>query len=346
MGTTVRVEGPRPCEVRIAPGALAQAEELVARHSGALVLTDETVGPLHLARLGRLAEGPVLRVPPGEPSKSLACLERVLDALCEAELDRGACLVALGGGVVGDLGGLAASLFKRGIAVLQCPTTLLAQVDASVGGKTAVNLRAGKNLAGTFHDPVAVLADPLTLTTLPGPELRSGLGEVLKTALLDGEGHLTALEEEADRLVALEPDALEACVARCVRFKASVVAEDPLEAGPRQQLNLGHTFAHAIEHLAGYGAVPHGVAVAAGLGMALEESARRGILADAELPARVAALAARLGLPTGLAELDAAPDRDELLAAMRHDKKNRGGEVRLVLPVRAGEVRLGVPLGA
>jgi 3-dehydroquinate synthase len=350
MAAIVRVEGPPAHEVRIGAGVLDLAAELAARHSGALVLTDETVAGLHLERLGALAGAPVVRLAPGEGAKSMAILERVLDAMCDAELDRDACLVALGGGVVGDLGGLAAALYKRGVAVLQCPTTLLAQVDASVGGKTAVNLAAGKNLAGVFHAPVGVLADSAVLATLPEAELRSGLGEVLKSALLAGEADLAALEAEAEALVARDPEALEACVTRCVRLKVRVVAEDPREAGPRRRLNLGHTFGHAIERAAGYGVVPHGVAVAVGISLALEESRERGLLEDADLPARVRALGRRLGLPADLDELregwGATLEEDELRAAMRHDKKNRGGEVRLVLPVRPGEVRLDVSLRA
>ena len=348
MHTTVGIEGAAPHEVRIGAGVLSAADELSAAHSGTLVLTDETVAGLHLERLGELASGPVLRLPPGESSKTMATLERILDRLCEAELDRDACVVALGGGVVGDLGGLAAALFKRGVAVIQCPTTLLAQVDASVGGKTAVNLAAGKNLAGAFHTPSVVLADIATLSTLPAEEVRSGLGEVLKSALLAGEEDLAALEADAEAIVALEHGALERCVTRCVRLKARVVGEDPLERGPRRQLNLGHTYGHAIEQVAGHGTIPHGIAVAVGVLLALHESERRGLLGDRDLPARVEGLASRLGLPATLADLEAGwstrLEESALVAAMRHDKKSRGGEVRLVLPIRTGEVVLDATL--
>lgn len=350
MTSQVHVGTEEPYDVHIGAGALDEAAGFVQRYSGAAVVTDANVGALYLERLGALAQGPVVTVEPGEASKSFATLERVLDELASAQLDRGACLVALGGGVVGDLTGLAASLYKRGVAFVQCATTLLAQVDASVGGKTAVNLSSGKNLAGTFHQPAAVFADVATLVTLPEDEFLSGLGEVLKSALLDGEAHLAALEGDADALTAHDPAALERAVERCVAFKARVVAADPREGGLRKSLNLGHTFGHAIEHLAGYGAVPHGVAVAAGIGLAFEHAERTGVLADARFAERARSLAKVLGLPSSLDELAArygvAIDPDAMRASMRHDKKNRGGEVLLVLPVRPGEARLDVPLGA
>jgi 3-dehydroquinate synthase len=258
--------------------------------------------------------------------------------------------VALGGGVVGDLCGLAASLYKRGIAFVQCPTTLLAQVDASVGGKTAVNLPSGKNLAGTFHQPVAVLADVATLATLPESEFESGLGEVLKTALLAGEDALGDLERDVHKLRERDPLTLERTVEACVAFKARIVAQDPREGGLRKCLNLGHTFAHGIEHSAGFGRIPHGVAVAAGIGLAFDHAAASGVLLDVALCERVHALARDLHLPSSLEEIE---DRYglhvsevELLASMRTDKKNKGSEIRLVLPVRAGEVRIDVPFSA
>jgi len=224
----------------------------------------------------------------------------------------------------------------RGIDVVQCPTTLLAMVDASVGGKTAVNLAAGKNLAGTFHQPRAVYADTATLATLPADEYLSGLGEVVKTALIGDAELLTLLEDEAERIAIRDPELLIDVVARCVRVKAGVVARDEREGGERKTLNLGHTFAHGIEHAAGYGTIPHGVAVAVGLGLALEAGARTGMLEDETLPLRVAALHERLGLPASLADLReraslpfAAAD---LLAGMRHDKKGRGGTPTFVVP--------------
>jgi 3-dehydroquinate synthase len=346
---SVRVATDPPYEVRIGRGLLREVVSQTARFSARAVLTDEVVGPLYLARL----EGLTARahaVPAGEGSKRFAVLERVLDFMAASDLDRGACLVALGGGVVGDLGGLAASLYMRGIAFAQVPTTLLAQVDASVGGKTAVDLAAGKNLAGTFHQPAVVLADTDTLATLPDVEFRSGLGEVVKSALLDGDAALAALEGAVPALLARDPDVLADVVARCVRTKAAIVARDPGEHGERKILNLGHTFAHAIERAAGYGAVPHGLAVATGLALALRASERAGILADAALPGRIDRLLRGLALPHDLVALRAAypavPDEARIAAAMRHDKKGVAGRPRFVLPKRAGAIEIDVELAS
>ena len=346
MTRSLRVETDPAYLVHVGAGVLSEVAGHTDCYSKVAVLVDATVEALHLERLGALAEAPVISIQPGEASKSFATLERVHEDLARLQLDREGCLVALGGGVLGDLTGLAAALYKRGIDFVQCPTTLLAQVDASVGGKTAVNLKSGKNLAGAFHQPRAVFADMATLETLPEQEFVSGLGEVLKSALLSGEGDLAALEALASKLRAREPEATEQVVLRSAALKARVVAADPLEQGPRKQLNLGHTFGHAIELCAGYGRVPHGVAVAAGIAMALRQAAESSLLEDADLPERVAQLAQALGLPSSLADLESrygltlsAPD---LFAAMASDKKNSGGQVLLVLPKRAGEMHLDV----
>jgi len=342
---TVRVATEPAYEVRIGPGLLGEVAGATARYSKRAVLTDDRVAPLWLPALAACA-APSLAVPAGERSKSLTRLERVLDFLAASELDRGSCLVALGGGVVGDLGGLAASLYMRGIAVVQVPTTLLAQVDASVGGKTAVDLAAGKNLAGTFHQPAAVLADTRTLATLPETEYRSGLGEVVKSALLEGEPALAGLEGSVAAIASRDPEALAEIVERCVRLKAGIVARDPRERGERATLNLGHTFAHAIESAAGYGTVPHGAAVAVGIALALRTSRALGLLADPGLPERTAALLRALGLAHDLGSLRAASGArltaEEILAGMRHDKKGAAGSPRLVLPRAAGKVEIGV----
>jgi len=289
-----------------------------------------------------------MAVPAGERSKSLATLERVLEFMAESDLDRGSCLVGLGGGVVGDLAGLAASLYMRGIAVVQAPTTLLAQVDASVGGKNGVDLAAGKNLAGTFHQPAAVIADVHVLSTLPEIEFRSGLGEVVKSALIEGETALAALERSSPKVLARDPDALEEVVARCVGLKAAIVARDPRESGERKVLNLGHTFAHAIERASGYGAVPHGAAVAAGISLALRASRESGLLEDPALPARIERLLQALGLPRDLAALRSmhpeVPDAGRIARAMRHDKKGVAGVPRFVLPRAAGRIEVGVEI--
>jgi len=348
MARTVRVATEDPYDVRIGADVLTEADALVERYSGVAVLTDATVAGLHLERLGPLANEEIVVVEPGESSKSFATLETVLDRLVSAGLDRDACLVAFGGGVVGDQCGLAASLYKRGIDFLQCATTLLAQVDASVGGKTAVNLPTGKNLAGSFHQPMAVLADVNVLSTLPRAEFESGLGEVLKTAVLSGEAALSQLEADAPALLEREAGALERTVETCVAFKAEVVAQDPHEGGLRKCLNLGHTFGHGIEHIAGYGVVPHGIAVAAGIGIAFDHAAATGVLEDVALAERVHALAHALHLPSSIEEVEKtygiSVAEEDLHASMQADKKNKGGEIRLVLPVRVGEMRLDVPL--
>jgi len=347
MTRTIRVETQPAYEVHVGAGLLLGVNQAVARYSAAAVLTDTTVGELYLELLGPLALGPVVHVNPGEQTKCFAQLESVLDQLARADLDRNACLVAFGGGVIGDLGGLAASLYKRGIDFIQCPTTLLAQVDASVGGKTAVDLPSGKNLAGTFNQPQVVFADVTLLDTLTEDEYASGLGEVLKAAVISGKRDLAALETAAPALRERDFETLVDVVERCVRTKARIVAEDPEERGPRQQLNLGHTFAHAIEHLAGYGRIPHGIAVAAGVGAALEHSAKRGLLEEHTLANRVRALGRALGLPATIPELEERYGVElaekALIESMRFDKKNRGGEIRLVLPRRAGQILYDIP---
>ena len=261
-------------------------------------------------------------------------------------------VVALGGGTVGDLTGLAASLFKRGVAVVQVPTTLLAQVDASVGGKTAVNLASGKNLAGTFHQPRAVVCDPEFLSTLDGGDYASGLGEVVKTAIIAGESDLAALEADAQAVEAREPDALTQTVRRCVATKARIVASDPEEHGPRRALNLGHTFAHAIEHAAGYGAVPHGVAVGVGLALAARAAeARAGadrVSIAEQLRERVVTLLSAFGLCVSIDELreefGVALEPGALLKGLGHDKKGAVGSPEFVIAREPGVIDLGVTL--
>jgi 3-dehydroquinate synthetase len=234
----------------------------------------------------------------------------------------------------------------RGIAYVQAPTTLLAQVDASVGGKTAVDLEAGKNLAGTFHQPAAVFADTDTLATLPEIEIRSGLGEVVKCALIEGEEALAALERAVPAIRAREPGVFDAIVERCVRLKAGIVGRDPRESGERKLLNLGHTFAHAIERAAGYGAVPHGIAVGVGVALALRLAREEGRLEDVASVDRIDRLLAALGLPCDLGGLRRAhpgvPGAKEIAAAMRHDKKGAVGVPRFVLPRGAGRIDLDV----
>ena len=337
---TLSVDVAPPYPVHVGAGALERLGEVCEPFGARAVLTDARVEELHGERLAALGAAPRLALEPGEDAKDLGGLGHVLDFLAGAGLDRAGLLVTFGGGVISDLGGLAASLYMRGIAVVHAPTTLLAQVDAAIGGKTAVNLSAGKNLAGTFHQPRAVLCDTALLATLDDDELRSGLGEVVKSALLAGEDDLARLERDAERLLARDAEALAGTVAACVALKARTVAADEREAGPRRALNLGHTFAHAIERAAGFGRVPHGVAVAVGLGLALRLSEAQGRLRDAALPGRLAALLGRLGLPAGLAELRAAYGAAlapvDLERAMRLDKKGRAGRMRPVLLAAPG----------
>ena len=330
--------------VRIGAGAIDAAracmEEVVRAGERAVLVTDERVGALWSPRLLRGLEVPLVRVANGEACKDFAHLQRVLEFCASSRLERSSTVFTLGGGAVSDLGGLAASLYMRGTRVVHCPTTLLAQVDAAIGGKTAINSSAGKNLIGSFHHPAAVFCDTSLLASLDEADWRSGLGEVVKVALIAGEELLALLEKHADAIAARDPEQLAGVVEACVRVKAGVVERDPAEAGERRILNLGHTFAHAIEHGAGLGSIPHGVAVAAGIVLALDCAARLGMLEDPELPARARALLERFALPTSLAALPGRPELrvERLLEAMQLDKKNRAGGVRLVLPRAAGSI--------
>lgn len=296
-----------------------------------LVVTNVTVAPLYFERLrpslgGRIVE--VLRLPDGERHKTLASAERVIDALVGMRAGRDATVVALGGGVVGDIAGFAAACYMRGIALVQVPTTLLAQVDASVGGKTGVNHRDGKNLIGAFHQPHAVLIDTDVLDTLPDREFRAGLAEVIKHAVIADAEFFAWLEANVDALLDRDAAALGAAIGRSCEIKARVVAADEKEQGVRALLNFGHTFGHAIEQALGYGEWLHGEAVAAGMVMA---TALSGI--DAQPGRRLCALLEAAGLPV------APPDdcRGRLRAAMEVDKKNRQGKLRFVLLHEIGD---------
>ncbi|MAF64948.1 MAG: 3-dehydroquinate synthase [Planctomycetes bacterium] len=348
MTTSILVATEPAYEVRIGRGILDDVAAAVANHTTAAVITDTRVAELYRSALVDTDGFATCVLPPGEETKSLAYLERVLSFLACAGLDRGGCVITLGGGVIGDLGGLAAALYMRGIAFHSCPTSLLAQLDASVGGKTAVNLPEGKNLAGAFHQPTAVSADTAVLATLEDEEWRSGLGEMLKTALVGGERALAALEEGAPALRERSGEGLEELISSCVAIKARVVADDPGELAGRQVLNLGHSFGHAIERVAGFGSIPHGIAVAAGIGLALECSRRTGLLSDSTLPERAARLAGELGLPGDLEALRARTGlplaSSELAESMLLDKKGRRGVPRLVLVRGPGELVCGVEM--
>jgi 3-dehydroquinate synthase len=310
---------------------------LASRHVTArdvLVVTNETVGPLYLARLTASLAGKrvhSIALPDGERHKTLAVLGQVFDALVGARLNRDACIVALGGGVVGDMAGFAAACYQRGVDFVQAPTTLLAQVDSAVGGKTGVNHPGGKNLIGAFHQPRAVLSDLSTLRTLPPRELRAGLAEVIKYGLIDDLGFLEWLERHVDALLALDMGALSHAVLRSCEIKARIVAADEREHGQRALLNLGHTFGHAIEAAAGYGEWLHGEAVAMGMLLAADCSQRLGWLAEADVE-RVRELLRRVGLPTAAPTIGAAKARE----LMGMDKKVLQGRIRLVLLRKLG----------
>jgi 3-dehydroquinate synthase len=336
---TVRVElGERSYPIHIGAGIL-DAAELYRPYLGAgrvAVITNPVVAPLYLGRvraaLARAgAQAFDVLVEDGEQAKSWSSLERVLDALLAARLGRDGVIVALGGGVVGDLAGFAAAVYQRGIAFIQVPTTLLAQVDSSVGGKTAINHARGKNMVGAFHQPAAVIADVAALATLPERELCSGLAEVIKHGFALDAALVDWLEAKLEALLAREPDALMHAVRRSCELKAALVAADERESGRRAVLNLGHTFGHAIEAGAGYGAWLHGEAVAAGMVMAAELSVRAGLLEAADA-ARLRALVQRAGLPARGPAM--APER--YLELMGLDKKAAGGGMRFILLERIG----------
>ncbi|HQR16855.1 MAG TPA: 3-dehydroquinate synthase [Gemmatimonadales bacterium] len=316
--------------VRVQPGALDELPALVSRlwpTRRVAVITDDTVGAL-LA--DRLAAGPwalVLSVPAGESSKTRARWEALTDALFAAGFSRDSAIVALGGGMVGDLAGFVAATYARGIPFLHVPTTLLAMVDSSLGGKTGVDTAHGKNLVGAFHPPAAVLADPLVLRSLPPQHLRGGLAEMAKHGLIADAAYWHELGQSAAELKAREPVVLTRFIARSVEIKAAVVMEDEREGGRRAVLNAGHTVAHAVEHASGFG-VPHGDAVAMGLVVEAHLAESVGVAVPG-LAAEITAGLRRLSLPTRLSlELDA----NQLLEAMRLDKKRAGTELRFALP--------------
>jgi 3-dehydroquinate synthase len=329
--------GERSYPILVGPGLLDDAGELARAIEArdVLVVTNEVVGPLYLERLTRgLAGKRVASVvlPDGERHKTLATVATVLDALVAHRMNRDAGVAALGGGVVGDIAGFAAACYQRGIDYVQLPTTLLAQVDSSVGGKTGVNHPGGKNLIGAFHQPRVVVSDIRSLATLPPRELRAGLAEVIKYGLVADAKFLTWIEASLGALLALDATAVTHAIRRSCELKAAIVAEDEREHGRRALLNLGHTFGHALETAAGYGEWLHGEAVAAGMLMAVDLSRRLGWLDAADVE-RVRALLARAGLPTRAAPIGAA----RALELMRMDKKVAGGRIRLVLTRRLGE---------
>ena len=343
----VRVELPeRGYEVLVGPALIDRAGRLLAPHlprGRTAVVTDANVADHHGERLAAALEAGGIAVdmvvlPPGEQTKSFAGLEDLCARLLALKLDRGDTITVFGGGVVGDLAGFAAAIYKRGIGFVQVPTTLLAQVDSSVGGKTAIDTPAGKNLIGAFHQPRAVLADLDVLATLPQREVRAGYAEVLKYGLLGDAAFFAWLEANGEAVLSLDTAALTHAVARAVEMKAEIVIEDERETGRRALLNLGHTFAHALESETGFGeALLHGEAVGIGCALAFRLSATLGLCAP-EDAARAEAAIARAGLPTRLHALAGAPfGAARLLDHMAQDKKAQRGALVFVLARAIGD---------
>lgn len=275
--------------------------------------------------------------PPGEPTKSFSFLENLLAGLLDFGLDRGDLIVALGGGVIGDLAGLAASLLKRGVNLVQVPTTLLAQVDSSIGGKTGINTAHGKNLIGTFYQPRLVVADVETLNTLPDGEFRSGYAEVVKHAILSGQEAFRALEETEPQFFNRDLETLTATISESIKVKAGMVEGDEVERGRRMLLNLGHTFAHGLEVLTNYSGLRHGEAVALGICLAFRFAIYKRV-SDDRVFARVKAHLEKAGLPTNLRATGLKINPEDFLKAMAQDKKKSAQGFRLVVPRGLGDV--------
>lgn len=338
--------GDRSYPIYIGSGLLNRAE-LFTQHIKArqvIVVSNTTVAPLYMAKvLTQLTDYQVeqLILPDGEQYKTLETLTQVFDRLLTAKFSRNATLIALGGGVIGDMGGFAAACYQRGIAFLQVPTTLLAQVDSSVGGKTGVNHPLGKNMIGAFYQPQCVIADADVLDTLDDRQLAAGLAEVIKYGLIRDAAFFTWLEQTVDKLLARDKDALAYAIEQSCKNKAEIVAADETETGVRATLNLGHTFGHAIETGMGYGGYLHGEAVAIGTCLAADLSRRHGWLRDAEVE-RIVALFKKCALPTlPPAALDAA----RFIELMAVDKKNVDGKIRLILLKKIGEATLPMSVG-
>lgn len=332
--------GARSYPIHIGSGLLSSpaliADALPGRD--VLIVTNDVVAPLYLAALRETLSGCAVRelvLPDGERYKTLETVSAILDELVAAGFSRDCTVLALGGGVIGDMAGFAAACYQRGVGFVQVPTTLLAQVDSSVGGKTAVNHSAGKNLIGAFYQPLCVIADTATLATLDEREYRAGLAEVFKYGLILDREFFAWLELALPALLRRDAGALERAITRSCEIKAAIVARDETEQGIRALLNLGHTFGHAIEAVHGYGRWLHGEAVAAGMVMAAQFSARVGSLPAAAVP-RIEALIEAAGLPTTPPPLQ----YERFVAALNRDKKIQAGQLRLVLLDAIGAARL------
>lgn len=334
----------RSYDIRIGTGNLGGVGEFLAgldKTSHAVLITDENVRAPHAETVAASltdagVEVDMIVVDPGEASKSVDMAAGLWDGLLEVGADRKSLVMAVGGGVVGDLAGFIAATFTRGVRFFQVPTTVLAQVDSSVGGKVGINLPKAKNMVGAFKQPVGVLIDTATLNTLPDREYRAGLAEVVKYGVILDADFFAELEANADAINRHDPDVLVRVIARCCQLKADVVEQDEFETtGVRAMLNYGHTFAHAFEALSGYGEILHGEAVAMGMLLASRLAERLGRI-DAEVTARQRCLLKRLSVPIEPPSLD--PDR--ILETMMHDKKVEHGRLRFVLPSRLGRVEL------
>jgi len=337
----------RSYDILIQPNILVRAGPLIAslvKGRRCLVVTDRTVGPKYGPRLaGSLQragfDGSLAELPPGEGAKSLKVAEFLYDRCLDAALARDSGLVALGGGVIGDLTGFVAATFYRGIAFVQAPTTLLAMVDAAIGGKTGVDHRKAKNAIGAFHQPRLVLVDPLTLASLPERELRAGLAEVIKYGVLDDAELFAFLEQNVPQLLAKDSAALSHVIERCAAIKARIVSQDEREqgGGPRALLNFGHTFAHAVEAATRFEGYLHGEAVAIGMCLAASLSVELGLLGAPERD-KVVALVGQAGLPTKLKHSD--PDTETLYAVSFRDKKVAGGSLRFIVAESIGKTKI------
>lgn len=329
-------------DYEVVVGSLAEALPKLQAIAGGVrlpIVSDQRVFRLHGARLADLAIPHPILVPEGEAAKDWATLAAVIDGLARRGVKRGTPIIALGGGAVGDVAGLAASLFKRGCPVIHVPTTLLSQADSAIGGKTAIDSAGQKNLAGTFHHPLLVIADPSLLETLDQRQLRSGYAEVVKYGLIDDADFFGWCAANGAALLAGDPAVRQSAIEHCVQAKARLVAEDPDDTrGRRALLNFGHTFGHAIEALAG-SSVLHGEAVAVGMSLAFDFSARLG-LCLADDASRVRSHLASIGLPTTLAELGLGGKADSLLSLMAQDKKASRLGVALILARGIGDAFL------
>ena len=339
--------GERSYDIVTQPGVLANPGPLIAsvvKGRRCLVVTDQNAGPKYGPAIAKSLQlngfdGSIAQLPAGESNKTFKTAEFLYDHCLDAKLDRDSCLIALGGGVIGDLAGFVAATFYRGISFVQAPTTLLAMVDASIGGKTGIDHPRAKNAIGAFHQPKLVLIDPDTLSTLPDRELRAGLAEVIKYGVIDDAALFTFVEHNIDALLAKDPQALAHVIRRSAAIKARIVSEDERElaGGPRALLNFGHTFGHAIETATEYQGYLHGEAVAIGMVMASELSVALNLLSQADRE-RIEALIARAGLPVKLRSDD--PDAATLQSAALKDKKAASGKLRFIVAEKIGAARV------